>query len=475
MLRAIFVGAIVLLGIRYSFKGPFYILLFYLWLAYFRPDTWLHWDWITPIWLSFTVGFTLVVTTLLSGQRLRFGLGPLLLLAYLLVAIVSSFMSPAPAISWRECWEMARIITVCFMIVTLVNTEARMRMTMLAIGLSLSFEGAKQGWGNLILHPGAVNANPFEFLGDNNGVAVGMLMLVPILATLARTATWRWERRWERFLTVGVIYRALSTYSRGGFLAAIALGFHYLIRSKVRPSAIIGMALVIALILPAMPDAFWERMQTINTAAETGTDPTKRPESAEDFSTQGRLHFWRVAHQIALDRPFTGVGMHVFNAVYDQYDFSRGAYGRHRSVHSSWFGVMAELGFIGFGLFILLFIRAFLIAARARRVARRYPEHAWLGLFGTAIEGSLVVFVVGGTFITFQYNEFVWHFFAMSMALQGLVDAAVERAEAPAVVPVEGAPSVALPSSPSTRVSPLWQARRAAALPPADSKRSTTP
>jgi probable O-glycosylation ligase (exosortase A-associated) len=354
-----------------------------------------------------------------------------------------------------------------------VNTEARMRMTMLAIALSLSFEGAKQGWGNLILNPGAVNANSFEFLGDNNGVAVGMLMLVPILAALARTATWRWEQYGARFLIIGVIYRALSTYSRGGFLAAIALGFHYLIRSKVRPSAIIGVALAIAITLPAMPDAFWERMQTINTAAEieTSDTPGTAPGNAEDFSTAGRLHFWRVAQRMAMDRPFTGVGMHVFNAVYNDYDFSRGAFGKRRSVHSSWFGVMAELGFIGLGLFIVFFIRGFLIAGHARRVARRYPQFKSLGLYGSAIEGALVVFAVGGTFITFQYNEFIWHFFALSIALQALLNEEQARAEAPAssLMPSETPLISAVPAG--TRVSPLWQIRRTGALPASDSDR----
>jgi probable O-glycosylation ligase (exosortase A-associated) len=303
-----------------------------------------------------------------------------------------------------------------------------------------------------------------------------MLMLVPMLAALARTATRRWERYWERFLIIGVIYRAISTYSRGGFLAALALGFHYLIRSKVRPSASSGVAVAIALILPAMPDAFWERMQTINTATqiETTDTPGPAPENADDFSTAGRLHFWHVARIMAMDRPLTGVGMHVFNAVYNNYDFSNGAFGRRRSVHSSWFGVMAELGFIGLALFIVFFIRGFWIAGRARRLARRYPEYRSLGHFGSAIEGALVVFAVGGTFITFQYNEFIWHFFALSIALQALLNEAVERAGAPVSVAAPAETS-ALPVPPAgTRVSPLWQPRRTAALQAGESERSTT-
>ena len=44
MLRTIFVFILIVLGIRYSLKGAFYLLLFYLWIAYFRPDAWIFTD-----------------------------------------------------------------------------------------------------------------------------------------------------------------------------------------------------------------------------------------------------------------------------------------------------------------------------------------------------------------------------------------------------------------------------------------------
>jgi len=55
------------------------------------------------------------------------------------------------------------------------------------LAMFLGVEAAKQGWVFLITSPGYANANPIPFLGDNNGVAVGMLMLVPVIALLAQT------------------------------------------------------------------------------------------------------------------------------------------------------------------------------------------------------------------------------------------------------------------------------------------------
>ena len=47
MLRSIFVIGIIVFGLSQALRSPFYGLLFYLWLAYFRPELWLwaykHW------------------------------------------------------------------------------------------------------------------------------------------------------------------------------------------------------------------------------------------------------------------------------------------------------------------------------------------------------------------------------------------------------------------------------------------------
>ena len=40
MLRLILVSLVILVGVFYSTKGPFYVLLFYLWNAYFMPEAW---------------------------------------------------------------------------------------------------------------------------------------------------------------------------------------------------------------------------------------------------------------------------------------------------------------------------------------------------------------------------------------------------------------------------------------------------
>jgi hypothetical protein len=64
------------------------------------------------------------------------------------------------------------------------------------------------------------------------------------------------------------------------------------------------------------------------------------------------------------------------------------------------------------------------------------PER--LGSYGTGIESALVAYMVGGSFIPFQYCEMAWHFFALTIALERVAAneaAAVRAREASAAKP----------------------------------------
>ena len=214
MLRSIFVLGLMLIGLRYAFKGPFYVLLCYLWLAYFRPEQWLWYNFTANLNLSFLVGVAVVVAALFSGQRWRLGLGPVLILLFLVQSLLSTTLSPAFDTAWKYWQEFARTIALSYMITVLVTSEDRVRLTLQVMAFSLAFEGAKEGFVQFVLNPTTPNANPMPMFGDNNGVGVGMLMLVPLLAMLAGSARDKRERYLEWFLGLGVFLRALGTYSR---------------------------------------------------------------------------------------------------------------------------------------------------------------------------------------------------------------------------------------------------------------------
>ena len=277
------------------------------------------------------------------------------------------------------------------------------------MGFSLAFEGAKQGWVEMISRPGLPHTAPMPFLGDNNAVAIGMLMLIPILAVLSVTSHRLWARFGYGFLIVGVLYRALASYSRGGLLASGALAAAYWWRSKRKLRSLIAVTVLGGSVLMLMPNAFWVRMGTTFTYQEE-----------EDPSALGRLHFWAVAVDMANDRPLVGVGPGAYSREYSNYDLSFGRHGTERVAHSSWFGVLAEQGYLGALIYLAIVVLAFVNCRRVRRLARNGLAPAELGRYAEALEAGLLVFVVGSSFLSLPEMEMPYHFVGLSLALKGL-------------------------------------------------------
>jgi len=398
MLRTIFVLILAAVGGVYAFGGAFNALLYYLWLAYFNPASWVWDDFILRLNLSLIAGIIVLLTVVISREKWRFDFRAALFLAIITQSLTSTLLSRHSDFAWPYFVDFS----------IMAIDVSRFRKTVMVIALSMGFEAAKQGWGSLILAPGKSNLNESWMLGDNNGVGVGMLMLTPMFIALAATATKKWERRFYQLMAIGVLYRGISTYSRGALLACVASALWYLFRSKQKVVAIVGISLASLLILPVLPTEFWQRMSTIGTAAENVEDA--------DASIRGRLHFWIVALDMAADRPAFGIGHNAFTKAYDDYDSSNGEFGTARSVHSAWLGILAELGVPGLLIFITTVGCAFGACFRARAaVARGAP--AELERFALAIEMALVAFCVGGAFVPFQYTEMLWHLFGLSAAL----------------------------------------------------------
>jgi probable O-glycosylation ligase (exosortase A-associated) len=406
-----------------------------LWIAYFRPESWAWSAVFTTLNLSYIAGAYLVIRAILSGVAFRFDARTMLLLLFLGHAFVSAWLSPNQEYSIGYWQEFAKVIVVSIVVSNVIRTAADLRLILIVIALSLGYEAVKQGWFELIVHPGQRNNNGIPFLGDNNLVAVGMAMLLPIVGALGATAT-GWRKRAFQFMSIGVLYRGLSTYSRGGFLSLGAVSAIWFWRSGHKLKTFAAVAIAGLLILPVLPQQFWDRMSTIAAPAEE-----------RDESQQGRLHFWQVAVAMANDRPLVGVGHRGYEPAYRTYDFSGGEYAYDRAVHSAWFGVLGELGYPGLLLFIAIIVSSLLTCRRVRRAAQRGEIPGPLGQYAIGFESALVAFMIGGSFVSFQYSEMLWHYFALTIALERVAVAEMATARAKKEADSAPAPTRAEPES----------------------------
>jgi probable O-glycosylation ligase (exosortase A-associated) len=407
--------AFILFGAQQSLKGPFYGLLFYLAMAYFRPETWVWSDRLQSLNLSFVIGvYVVVVTALSQRERLARTLPVFLIAGLCLHGFISTLLSQH--YEWCYFWwkGFAKVSLITILIVSLVNTQERFRQVLIVISFSLGLESVKQGWMHLIVGGGGINLNGVEILGDNNGVAVGMLMLSAILLALYQTTSGAAKRGVFAFMAIGAVLRSVSTFSRGGLLSLAGLAVTYWARSTNKLATGAALAVVLGGTLAMMPDTYWTRMQTITADADE-----------RDWSAGSRLHFWQVATRMADDRPLFGVGPSGFERAYNAYDTADGIYGHNRAVHSTWFGMLADQGYIGLGLLITIIVLALRACGRARRLSKSVVglEHTFI--FAGAIQAALVSAVVGSTFLSYHYVEVLWHFLGLGFAIERIARAGV--------------------------------------------------
>ncbi len=419
MLRTLFVAIVLLVGVTAGLKSRFAALLLYVWFALFRPEDWLWID-ISAVHPSLLAGLFLVVPALLTGilpdltHPLSLGA-----LAFLGVTLLSQIGAVNPALGWGWIDQFARLVLVCLLAVTMLTSRKRILLLVGVVGGSLGLLAAKAGLAWLAGGGPKFGEGLAGSFADNNGYALGVAMIIPLLVVCGQNAT-RPSVRWGFYLGALLsAFTVVGTYSRGGFLALSAAALTFVALSRRRAILLTGLAALTAaaLVLAPFSDAYFQRLSTIQTYEQAG-----------DESALGRLHFWRVAVAMAQDRPL-GVGLGNYEAAYDRYDTSNGQFGGRRAVHSSHFEVLAETGWLGAAAWVGLLLASCGFALRVRRRARHpslSPSDArFLETTANALLASMAAFIVGGAFIALALNEVIWLSFAIVAALDRLSAAMV--------------------------------------------------
>lgn len=240
-------------------------------------------------------------------------------------------------------------------------------------------------------------------LGDPNDLA--LVIMFPFAFSLGLAITKglpKWQRLMGVIVSLILFFAVLATQSRGGLLGVLSIlaTFGYRrIRSK---ALLISLALLFALLLFAFA-GISERKS--GGAAEEGLDA----------SAQGRLYAWEAATKMAAENPLTGVGIDNFYVNY--YFYSSHWDGLNHAVHSTWFGVLAETGFLGLLIFIGLIIALLKSAIHSLATVLNYSHwtdtstKAIMLCSSEALLASIIGTVVSGTFLT---QGFTWPIYILT-------------------------------------------------------------
>jgi probable O-glycosylation ligase (exosortase A-associated) len=139
----------------------------------------------------------------------------------------------------------------------------------------------------------------------------------------------------------------------------------------------------------------------------------------QDPSALGRLNSWMFAIELANAHPVTGGGSRAFTPeLFQQYAPDPENF---HDAHSIFFEVLAEQGYVGLLLYLILGITALVTASRTVTIAKRHDELAWAGDLARFSQVSLIGYAVGGAFLGLAYFDLPYAVMAFIACTYGLV------------------------------------------------------
>ena len=440
-LRALALVVFLVASIPVCFFRPFYGIVLWVIIAFLNPQsfTWTAFDafpWALSVAIPTMLGMVLFdrkLERLLSREVALL----LILWTWFTITTVVSINTPVfvhHATDTLERWRfVSKILLMTVCMIPIVSSFERLRYFVLTIAACFGFYVLK-AIPFIVVTKGAfrIIGPARSMIGDNTDFGMALDMTLPMFFFLAHAETKRWLKRLLWLLFVATIPVIFFTYSRGA-LVGLAAVFVVMLLQFRRWLALVPVAvLAVVIALAFAPEKWQERMDLT------------RPETV-DGSAQSRLNAWAYARALAADYPITGGGFATFTEeLYTQYWPGRvvNIYGPH----SVYFQVLAEHGYIGLGLYLLLVASCFLTTRRLHKAARRHGDNQVIQ-YALMFQLSLVGFLISGLFLGRAYFDY---FFTIVACITILDRCAKDRWMAvtkPAAVPATISTTVGLPLS----------------------------
>lgn len=372
---------------------PWTGVLVWSWIGYMNPHR-LTWGFAWDFPFAMLVAATLLVALVVSREpkRVPWTRETIVLVvftAWMFISTIDAQYSHLAWTQWDKVWKIQLMTLVTLMLIT---TRERLDALIWVIVLSLGFYGVKGGVFTVMTGGQYLVLGPEKsFIAARGAIAMALNMTIPLMRYLQLNTTRWWIRHG---LTVAMVLTALAvlgTHSRGGLLGLVAMGAMLLV--KTRRTIIFGLIAAVAVyqLVQFMPEKWTERMESLTTPAETAED---------DPAARNRINAWWFGYHKALEEPLTGGGFEVF--VQHGTDF-----------HSIWFETLGEQGFVGFGLYMMLWLFAWRTGSLLVRVGKRDPSTKWLRDLGAMVQTSLVAYAAGGSFLGLAYFDLFYHLVAV--------------------------------------------------------------
>jgi probable O-glycosylation ligase (exosortase A-associated) len=406
-MRDIILVLVVLASIPLILRKPFFGVLVWIWLGLMNPHR-LCWGFATELPFSQIIAVILLISFLISKESKRIHWNGLLVLLalwwvwMLIAALGADFGNP-----WSEWGRIWKIMLLTFVMIILTNSRERLNAIVIIAVLSIGFYAVKGGIFTILTGGSYRVWGPARsFIGGNNEVGLAMIMTLPLMRYLQLSATRKSVKRiW--ILAMSLTFVAiLGTQSRGAFVGVAVMFLYLILKSRNR----VGLALLLVLLIPAalwmMPESWYARMNTIETYQQ-------------DASAMSRINVWHTAWNATLDHPITGCGFNMWTRdLFNKYAPDPSSV---HDVHSIYFEVLGETGFVGLGIFLLIGVTALLTLRRVGVYAAAEQRLTWMRDLSSMVFVSLMGYAASGAFLGLAYFDYYYLMVAITVTLQRLM------------------------------------------------------
>lgn len=289
-----------------------------------------------------------------------------------------------------------------------VRERVHFHAMFIIIALGLGVHGVLGGLKTIATAGGHQMQGPEgTMLGDRNHLSVALVLVLPLLLYLQAHTVNRFFR-WGFLAAFCVLVVAvLGGGSRGGFIALSVVGTWLVLTARRKGLAVVLVAAAVVGFLAFAPENITNRMSTIQ-------------EMEGDDSFMGRVYAWRASSAIALVNPVFGGGFHAVQvqSIWDEFKEASGLLGflnlpaptfKAKAAHSIYFEVIGDLGFVGFGIFMIILFRGLRTRWVIKSAAERLGvEYRWARDMADMLMLAILAYMIGGAAVSLAYYEVIY-------------------------------------------------------------------
>jgi probable O-glycosylation ligase (exosortase A-associated) len=409
-MRDIFLFAIIFASVPVCFLRPWIGILVFSWISYMNPHrfTWgPAYDFpFAKIVAVVTIAGLLFTKDKMSLPKTRETLLIVLLGIYF---TFTNFFAFYPDQAWIQWEKVIKVLVMTLVTIVLINDRAKLKYLVIVIAFSIGLLGIKGGIFSLATGgEHRVYGPAGSLIADNNEMALALNMILPMLFFLAADEK---HRRFKMILwfTFGMsVISTIFSYSRGGFITLAVVGAILLYKTRYKVLVIPVISLVLLISIPYVPAQWFDRIESIKTYEESQ-------------SAMGRIYAWYTAFNVAKDRPLYGSGFEGLQGN-TRYRYSPKPFSTALDVHSIYFEVLGEHGFLAFGFYMAILVSTLVMTQKMKKISFSHPEYQWVNSYSNMLQISVIAYMVGGIFLGRAYFDLFYHLVAMTVIVRVLVE-----------------------------------------------------